>query len=1157
MPLIINDQADYSYVTIPGDLDTYNKIDARFAAEARLRFTGNNPEQGGIFIQRRALHDSNPTAFDWVLGYEGFGHLYFLRQFAGNLRIWRVLAEAMIWEEPGLRVGDTNIRHHVNLLDGSWHQIGVSVDLEEVKLYVDGREMKIELVSNVPAAYVSQPDYSLIIGFTSPEGSLPEQTFDGEIEEVRLWRQGPEREKMRQWANRRLQGNEEGLLGYWPMNDTDARDLCGGNHGTIVNASIRPSSYLPDVNSPDVFHETVLVEDYKLGQEDDKALEKITSYRTVVSFYKPDGSAWHGEIALSAPEHCRIEVDGDVIELSPAAPVVVRVNITGQMEWMSEVKDETAPPPIIITASSFMHAQERLIVYRDDVLHHKMAALNGASLRTDQPGRPALLDPTHYTLECANDFARSIRDVMGRYASPRIQAHAQTTNPNFVAFHHTDMGLPLGVAYAVRHQLSGQSDSLGKAVTAPERQLRYAAPLGMLAAANHDLVRESHFMLLATPHGVQRIELDEHGYATESANMVSNMRIEAQSLSSLWDRFVNGATKATKVLVKVTERLVHDVVTKATQYIRTIKATIETAIDKAKEFIIDTIERAAKLVQGLFNWIEKQYHRFVEWVSDKTGWSDVLLTRDVIKLQINDVLDGSVAMLGTLKQRAARYFGELQNQLDEQFDMMRNQLIKTGNSSEFVGANRRQVLDAKGGWLLRKLYKHGPKATVPEFHSPNTFSDQGELDRLIQRFINVVEDPKIGDALLDAVEGIRTALKRPQQAPLALMVAGLDSLKALSRLVLGLTDVLLDIALTLFQQVIIAMREALNEEIKIPFISKLYRDISGGQTLTMLDLATLIVALPVTVVYRRHNNDQAPFNNDELSQLRQHKPVPLGALSSPQSSARWDEIKFTVAIEKDLVDKVLVITGLTCAITLCINAVIETVADIIALAPNLPDAKKSLGSDSMSQLPIEASEGCLQQGLNFLLKIGLQIPSLIASVTCFSIRGTDSKDEGQKTTLTLYGADIAYWSIGILREAADFVVSFFDKFFPAKMATTVKVKGLSNVGDVVTVLTSMLGALHCLSAVAVTVCDIVRANDKNVKNPDSPLKIGLIATSNLCSTLPGTCKFLGLRPLINASEGVTFLALVAVDLFANMGSGTTTLCLALGIGSTATTEAEV
>jgi hypothetical protein len=114
----------------------------------------------------------------------------------------------------------------------TWYHIAATYDGTSQKLYINGELIKELSISDT--AILTNTN-SLMIG-TSPE--YLDRTFNGTIEEVRIWNTPLDSVQIRKNIYRTLTGLESGLVGYWQFNDgTDIilSDIIGGNQGTLTN----------------------------------------------------------------------------------------------------------------------------------------------------------------------------------------------------------------------------------------------------------------------------------------------------------------------------------------------------------------------------------------------------------------------------------------------------------------------------------------------------------------------------------------------------------------------------------------------------------------------------------------------------------------------------------------------------------------------------------------------------------------------------------------------------------------------------------------------------------------------------------------------------------------------------------------------------------
>jgi hypothetical protein len=105
-------------------------------------------------------------------------------------------------------------------------------------VYVNGH-----LIGTTPTVFGSATGLPLTIG-----GTLSNELFKGDIDEVRLWNVVRTAGEIRENMHKALAGTESGLVGYWQFNEGDgssASDPVGGNAATLVNGAAWSPSTIP------------------------------------------------------------------------------------------------------------------------------------------------------------------------------------------------------------------------------------------------------------------------------------------------------------------------------------------------------------------------------------------------------------------------------------------------------------------------------------------------------------------------------------------------------------------------------------------------------------------------------------------------------------------------------------------------------------------------------------------------------------------------------------------------------------------------------------------------------------------------------------------------------------------------------------------------
>jgi len=127
-------------------------------------------------------------------------------------------------------------------VDDEWLHVAFTFDGTTCKLFVDG-----ELVHSTDQAAGLIPNQVPI--------SIIGRRFVGKMDEVRIWNTPREQEEIQSTMNSELNGDEEGLIAYFPMNVNEYWELEdyseNQNHATIDNVEILQEYYSNECGYPD------------------------------------------------------------------------------------------------------------------------------------------------------------------------------------------------------------------------------------------------------------------------------------------------------------------------------------------------------------------------------------------------------------------------------------------------------------------------------------------------------------------------------------------------------------------------------------------------------------------------------------------------------------------------------------------------------------------------------------------------------------------------------------------------------------------------------------------------------------------------------------------------------------------------------------------
>ncbi len=130
----------------------------------------------------------------------------------------------------GNRVPYQGFSSKQSLESNKWYHLAIVRDLESSKmLWYINSEKTNELEPRYPEATVSNNSAMIGKGYTS--------NFTGKIAEVRIWNRAISQAEIQGNMNRKLTGQEAGLVGYWPLDEGSGNQAIdrtpNQNHGNI------------------------------------------------------------------------------------------------------------------------------------------------------------------------------------------------------------------------------------------------------------------------------------------------------------------------------------------------------------------------------------------------------------------------------------------------------------------------------------------------------------------------------------------------------------------------------------------------------------------------------------------------------------------------------------------------------------------------------------------------------------------------------------------------------------------------------------------------------------------------------------------------------------------------------------------------------------
>ena len=254
----------------PSTLSVYVQL---FASEIRLKVVNNQnePIEGATCRVLNAVGGSNNVlSFDGVDDKTEMGDVFDLRTGSRSYEFWMyaqrktgvagILGKtraagstgrwAFLFENNNciailhMPSGTRNVSFSTSNINlNTWQHVAISIDRgSNMKVYLDGNLMGTSAsISGDAASDINTTDIFGIGGYQNTTGTaITQYFFQGKLSEIRVWNTVRSQQNFLDNMNKRLVGNESGLIGYYPLSEgtgSTASDSAGSNNGTIYGAT--------------------------------------------------------------------------------------------------------------------------------------------------------------------------------------------------------------------------------------------------------------------------------------------------------------------------------------------------------------------------------------------------------------------------------------------------------------------------------------------------------------------------------------------------------------------------------------------------------------------------------------------------------------------------------------------------------------------------------------------------------------------------------------------------------------------------------------------------------------------------------------------------------------------------------------------------------
>ena len=275
--------------------------------------------------------------------------------------------------------------------------------------------------------------------------------------------------------------------------------------------------------------------------------------------------------------------------------------------------------------------------------------------------------------------------------------------------------------------------------------------------------------------------------------------------------------------------------------------------EKTYHFAIRCAHDIAQGIHFILSKIAIAFEDMVKWIGMIFSFKDILRTHTVLKNVINIIIQDTRDNFSGIKDKITDVFTTFEDKIAQLTHL--DAIDSTYSSCTAKGTPQKGSQSPSANWSTHQMKSNGGSADSDYSATPSDDPTNGLLDELYN--LLVAE----GEAFSDAGDEIKAIVENITSQPITTSI--LQLIGVVSELLVKSAQNILTAAVDVLAAMMADVTDTLNAEMRIPVLSKLYEDIVGGP-FTVLDVACLIAAFPITVIYKA-TRGEAPFPAGDMT----------------------------------------------------------------------------------------------------------------------------------------------------------------------------------------------------------------------------------------------------------------------------------------------------
>jgi hypothetical protein len=282
--------------------------------------------------------------------------------------------------------------------------------------------------------------------------------------------------------------------------------------------------------------------------------------------------------------------------------------------------------------------------------------------------------------------------------------------------------------------------------------------------------------------------------------------------------------------------------------------------DKTVSFAVDTVQKVMSVIDYVLKKIALTLEQVIEWIGFLFNWDDILTAHAIIVNAATKVFEYTELQIANADALVTNFFNTLKTEFGnlaplQGADASATVLARSTNPAPTFSPAQTQgagYLNSPGGTFAKYHVQHSGllSATPPTTSTPATAAAAAPTGNPIADVFTQVIEP-VGkdiantceDLFLDLRDGFVNGTLTPNQVLAKLKTDAISDVLTTAQSAAAGT-------LTVAGDVVSSIQGLIDKKWNIPFLSALYKSITNGSELSLLDAVALLIAIPAVPMYK-------------------------------------------------------------------------------------------------------------------------------------------------------------------------------------------------------------------------------------------------------------------------------------------------------------------